>query len=548
MQAITFLIQLIDPLLATQPQSGEANSAVTYRFIPGSMLRGALIARYLGQAKVDAAEDGEFRQLFLDGTVRYLNAYMASPVGNKRMLPKPMSWYVRKDDRHIPGAQIDDFAIKQLQTDEPYKSPALGDFCFRSGADSVQLGNPGIRVTVHNASTKRNRKQEGDSQVFRYDALAPGGIFVGTIISEDEALLNRIMPLLAGGSLLLGRSQTAGYGRVEVHLMNDEPDPDWMEYTPWGIAEETLTYEEIDSEEDLEFEITLANQEDPDNDIVIVTLLSDVILPETSAQPEEWLKSLAGHAPINSFRRVVLVGGFNHKWGLPLPQRWALEMGSVFIFPLASKERLKDLIDEGIGERRAEGFGRIAVNWQQQPNLRQYELTRGGITVTAPVALSQTSQRLAQRMANRRLATELDRWLVREVNEQTRGKNAFRGLPSATQLSSARLAARRAWIRADLTEITSFFENMSPLSQREWADAKLNGTSLRHWIDQKIDKPEDDLSTFEMPVVASVVALLDPSTRDRTTARLIEGVLRRAVKKAQQDREGGDRERQSAMG
>jgi len=231
MQALTFLIRLIDPLLATQPLSGEPNSAVTYPFIPGSMIRGALIARYLGGKEVDAAND-EFRKLFLDGDMCYLNAYPAHPIQKTRMLPRPLSWYVPKDHVDDAGAKIYDFAVETLESDEPHKLPKGGEFCYRTERGEVQLGNPAIRITVHNASDDRNCKREGESQVFRYDALAPGGTFIGVILSEDkDALENTIQPLLAKGNLFLGGSQTAGYGRVEIDPGTVDLDPYWQEYT-----------------------------------------------------------------------------------------------------------------------------------------------------------------------------------------------------------------------------------------------------------------------------------------------------------------------------
>jgi hypothetical protein len=125
----------------------------------------------------------------------------------------------------------------------------------------------------------------------------------------------------------------------------------------------------------------------------------------------------------------------------------------------------------------------------------------------------------------------------------TKGPGAFRGLPSATQLSRARLAARRAWIKADLGEITNHFENMTDLTQREWEDAKLKGDPLQKWIHHEIENRESfSPGIEEMPTVANVRAQFDQQVRDRTLARLIEGVLRRAVKEAKDRAEGGNHE------
>ena len=46
MKAITFLLHTKQPLLATSLQ-GDPNSDVSFSYIPGSMIRGVLIGRYL---------------------------------------------------------------------------------------------------------------------------------------------------------------------------------------------------------------------------------------------------------------------------------------------------------------------------------------------------------------------------------------------------------------------------------------------------------------------------------------------------------------------
>ena len=46
MKAVVLRIKLLQPLLVTRPGAGEENSSEAYSFIPGSVLRGALIGRY----------------------------------------------------------------------------------------------------------------------------------------------------------------------------------------------------------------------------------------------------------------------------------------------------------------------------------------------------------------------------------------------------------------------------------------------------------------------------------------------------------------------
>jgi len=115
MKAITYELRLTEPLLATQVNSGEPNSAISFPFIPGSMVRGALIRRHLNEKphNFDLANDDDARYLFLSGTVQFLNAYPS--YNGQRLLPKPFSWLVPKDDIENRTTPLVDIAITTLK-------------------------------------------------------------------------------------------------------------------------------------------------------------------------------------------------------------------------------------------------------------------------------------------------------------------------------------------------------------------------------------------------------------------------------------------------
>ena len=99
MKAIIFLLHTQQPLLATSFQ-GDPNSDVSYSFIPGSMIRGAMIGRYMKQRQISNLDlnNDEVKRLFFDSSkTQYLNAYLLSHEG-KRTLPIPYSWHKHKDD------------------------------------------------------------------------------------------------------------------------------------------------------------------------------------------------------------------------------------------------------------------------------------------------------------------------------------------------------------------------------------------------------------------------------------------------------------------
>ena len=116
MKALTSQIHLLEPLLATQLGAGEENSAQSFNYIPGSMLRGALVSIYLGiksarmQDVGDPAHDPVCRRLFFDGTTCYLNAYPVDHIGHGQC-PNHL-WYVERGT-WIDSGTIYDLAVKE---------------------------------------------------------------------------------------------------------------------------------------------------------------------------------------------------------------------------------------------------------------------------------------------------------------------------------------------------------------------------------------------------------------------------------------------------
>ena len=502
MKAITYELRLTEPLLATQVNSGEPNSAISFPFVPGSMVRGALIRHYLNEKPhdFDLANDDDARRLFLDGTVQFLNAYPSH--NGQRLLPKPFSWLVPKDDIENRTAPLVDVAITTLKKagieNKKPKSPH-GDFVGTT-SKGVWLQSPTRQVNVHNFTDKPGRKQAGNSQVYRYEALAAGQTMAGVIVAADDVDLSTLRNYLDGAVIVLGGSHTGGYGRVEV--LSVKSDEKWTEYTA----------------------------DDNTSDIQTITFLSDAII----RTPLE-LK------PTKTFQKMRVVGGFNRKWGLPLPQSWAIQAGTVWKFDGVKTAVLQEWVENGVGERRAEGYGRVALNWHTSETQQQIEFTPNKPKEEA--ALSTQSKAIAQQMANRRLRTKLEENLIAALNVK---KIEIKGLPSPTQLSRVRLAARRALAEQKLSPIQEHMDGLTG-AKKDWDKAKFTGESfkgMRLW-DWILEQSKQDTAAFKklfgLPdaTIAGVSAILTTETEVEFRARLIDGVMKLAVKKSQ--KQGGGR-------
>ncbi|NEP83695.1 MAG: hypothetical protein F6K39_39555, partial [Okeania sp. SIO3B3] len=333
MKALIATITLQEPLLATA-LDGDPNSGRSYPFIPGSVIRGAVIEQYIvrnsnGQSIAGGLTiNDETSGLFFDGTTRYLNAYPVT-ADNERTLPVPLSWQRDKQaqtadpiyDSIHPGFTEDEFkeAINQPR-------PVKAAFCHRDGS-AVALYAPEWLIHVHTQRDRQaGRAMLGSGAVFRYEALAPRQTFQGVVLCDRDKDAELLQDLLAG-ELWLGRSKQAGYGQVTVTV---ETEPTWVE---------------TDSDpEDIEAQNHL-----------ILTLLSDLIIRDEWGEYVDVLPaSMVAQAlslPTDTlvagqiFKQATLVGGFNRKWRLPLPQTVAIKAGSVFQYTSTTTIDAQQLAD-----------------------------------------------------------------------------------------------------------------------------------------------------------------------------------------------------------
>lgn len=522
MKAITFVLTLEEPFLATQVNNNEPNSGISYPFVPGSMIRGALIRKYLnGRTDQDLAADDYGRTLFLNGTVRYLNAYLYDNARKQRLLPKPFSWFVEKNKIDDEKEAIADFSVvpnwgRGEKALENPKAPGGGAFIEMIDKQPL-LAEPVYHVTVHNTTDEPGKKKEGVSQMYRYEALAPGQQFQGVVLAEDGVDLADIQDWLADASLALGGSSTGGYGLVKVSDVS-ESIPGWQEY----------------------------KAEPSRDDAHILTCLSDVIVRDEGGQVTAAMAAALGIKPehLLGFQEVRVVGGFNQKWGLPLCQSWAIKAGSVFRIEknACSDVTLKDLVASGVGERRVEGFGRIALNWHTEANRPRFQ---GSLSTESDVAndVAGYGHKLAQQMANRRLRQQLETKLADLVSQKG---HKFKGLPSATQLSRVRLAARHALAQQNLEVIKVHMDSLKG-SRTQWQGAKVDDEDLFEWIKLQSMVDEDRFQTQfgikgSLPKVARVEATLPKGLVVEYRARLIDGIMKLAVEDAKRNKEQTGRE------
>lgn len=509
MIALTFTIHLQEPLLATSLE-GDPNSSVSLPFIPASALRGALIARYLVDRPVsDAAADSEYRQLFFDGRTRYLHAYPLDRLGH-RTLPTPQSLKVEKNTR----TPVYDLSVEPQDLEQP--KSLKKSFCCLDG-NEIELYEPGKQIDVH---TQRNRKMgravQGAGAVFRYESIAAGEDFGGVILCAGDASAGTLQTLLEQAELALGGSRGAGYGWIEIRDVDS--------FANWSETSTNLN-------------------DVPAGGEFTLTLLSDAIIRDTNGQYTahldagllgSWLRVKLDPISERTHAQSAIVGGFNRKWGLPLLQVPVARAGSVYVFrttgPIPA-DRLARLVEEGIGERRVEGFGRLSIDWHAEyEQLTLREIPQSPLPPTHP-SLSETSAQLAHTIAERMLRRVLARKLVERVN-----RLQITGSIANSQLSRLRVVARSALAEQDTQRIGRYLDALKETARKQLENTRIENQSLFAWLKNWLSASPDrvlhnlGLSQSDLPSVGHVRATWTAQLSREYIIRLVDGVMAKAIR------------------
>jgi CRISPR-associated protein Csx10 len=518
MKAIILTLETQQPILATSFQ-GDPNSDVSYSYIPGSMIRGAVIRRYMQQKKLSSLKlsNGEVQRLFFDANrTRYLNAYLLSQE-KKRTLPLPLSWFKDKGAELKEDSDITvyDFSIDRRGAPETPKS--LGEYFWVKERGLVKLYKEKRRINIHNfRDRQKGRSTDEQGEIFRYEALDAGQTFQSVILCEDE-YVKIIQDLLAEPNLWLGGSQSAGYGQTKI-VDRKPPIDNWNEI---GVP-----------------------SEDRENDeLLSVTLLSDLIIRDDCGQyaaipPTQLLAEVLGKKSeeletsrneYKTYMDSVFVGGFNRKWGLPLPQVLAVKAGSVFVYEgvAVTAEQICQLETIGIGERTVEGFGRVAVNWRVENNRFTARKPEPKTYSKRNQPQLQESHDLARQMAERILRQKLEELLIDKVEEYKLNPNRM----TNSQLSRLIIVTRQSLDINCRQPLDLLLDNLPSNARTKYDRTKVDGQLLNQKIKNWLDHPTSWIDGYLEPVaIANETAILSDELALEYTLRLIMAIAKNATK------------------
>ncbi|MGV9170564.1 MAG: hypothetical protein ACOC38_11570, partial [Promethearchaeia archaeon] len=355
-----FLLELDAPAIITGP-SANPNTVITETYIPGSSVRGA-VAAHVMQESPDLLDI-----LVLSDKISYLNAYPA--IGQKRTLPVPYSY---REEKYNADAVHDLAGLDYANWPDVQLKPLQYEYVNYTAADRYGVNTKTSSQLHHQQDRKAGRpmrEEEGRGTVFVYQYIERDQSFVGLIVvrGENEIEINNLVKDfrdMMKDRIFVGRSRRASYG---------------------GNARITLK-ERLDREIPLTGMSGVVTEDIEKGEILRVVMLSDtVIRNQQTGQIDP--SSISDEIVVATGQRVKVVrkytssriaGGYNRKWGLPLPQSQVAAAGSVVVLKTEDAIPFDDLLrieHQGIGERKIEGFGRL-VFLKPAPsriNISEYE-------------------------------------------------------------------------------------------------------------------------------------------------------------------------------
>lgn len=330
-------IRLIDDCVFSERSATEGSHETLDR-IPGSALLGAAAARLYVQVPSEVAD-----LIFHSGRVRFSDGFPLAS-GNRAAWPVPLCWHFRKDDKPA-GPGFDPAQLFNLQHVETIRDSS------GAVAQAKQLRDGYITADGRWIKPSRNYRMKtaidratglaADGQLFGYSSLSRGQDFVAFVEADedvDPAVYEQVCAALCG-EIVLGRSRSAEYGRVEIRPLDGDFRP-----VPGVTADQSLT----------------------------LWLLTDFAPCDANGQPMNELDiealGLPGGCQIDwsrSFVRSRSYSVWNAKRLGYERERKVVRAGSVITVTLAAQVDLRATVDrlsKGIGLHVQSGLGRVWVN------------------------------------------------------------------------------------------------------------------------------------------------------------------------------------------
>ena len=333
---LKYTIKTDSPLVISK-KNGDQSMIDSLEMLPGTTVRGIIADRMIRSLDLAEAHNDElFFELILNGRLRVETAFPEKD--GEIYYPTPMNIHKIKD-YNASKDLVDIF-------EEPsgmVKSKPLGGFSMITDGDDgkiitsisiskdVQFHNTRDRETGHNV----------DGSLFYYESLEAGQDFSGFIVSTEDEL--RVLQEVLGDKfrVSIGKSSSSQYGNARLVFgeMEDIPEPELEEPILLVVASPVILH-------------------------------NDFGFPDTSADRLCREIEQITKCKINIERVAINIEDFDNYvgiWKINNEREIAFAPGSSFIVSKASGvdinflNGLKKILRDGLGERVAEGFGKLRI-------------------------------------------------------------------------------------------------------------------------------------------------------------------------------------------
>mgnify|MGYP001501817856 CR=1 FL=1 len=329
---IVLTIDVEEPLKINEVlRSSDSTRALKY--IPGHVLRGALVHAYLQDAL-------DTEHIFHPDRIQFWNGYLV--VKGKRSLPFAQHLFETKadakSDKKVKTVynSLDEKEFAEIELQSPVRvnrHMMTLDEGTIIGADVETTSS--LHININGPDGRRS-----DALMYRYEAIAPKQQFQAVIQVGENHDFVEWLKNKNDFYVWLGGARNSGYGRSRVTVQTGNENTEMPKQT--GSFSEEL----------------------------YIMATSDWILYNEhgqliSAIDDEWLSEQLG-ATVQLVGQVVNTewsGGYISHWRAYQPMVRAVKAGSIFRYRIVDgsidEVKLQELIHRGVGSRTNEGFGRF---------------------------------------------------------------------------------------------------------------------------------------------------------------------------------------------
>ena len=381
---IKLYLKLLSPILLSANRNDNILESLDY--IPGSVLRGALASSFL---KSKYNKDNLFETIFLSGKVRFGNCYLGTD--EVSVLPatarscKTFSGFKDSDappdrpkhgvldgliryylfQKHLPEYPKNKKFLEHLDECKLCGFPVdqfSGVYAWHERKEKY-LRFENKKSVITRTALDEYTQSAKKGALFSVEVLQPhpNWDFHGKIFTDDPGIEKKLSDFILDSYFTLGAERTYGYGQVEV--LDASP------VTPVNDMESRLDnfnnkLKQISPDETGCYFVLTFNADVIlyDKFLRFVTRLDETVLKKYHPTDLEFCLE-------ESYSFSKIVPGWNNIHKLPKENNLAIEKGAVFLFKLVDEFDKQKLItyltkieNEGIGERKIEGFGEVKVN------------------------------------------------------------------------------------------------------------------------------------------------------------------------------------------